>query len=53
MSSCIQGSVDEIKGEETKSAIELLSSKMETKLSSNKFSDIFKFLNNTKAGACS
>ena len=49
---CMQGPVDGISGEATKSAIELLSSKMETNLSSNKFSSLFRFLNNTKAGAC-
>jgi len=49
---CMQGPVDGIKGEETKSAIELLSSKMNSKLSSNKFSDLFRSLNNTKVGAC-
>jgi hypothetical protein len=49
---CMEGPVDGIRGEETKSAIELLSSKMKSKLSSNKFSDLFKRLNNTKVGAC-
>jgi hypothetical protein len=49
---CMQGPVDGIRGEATKSAIELLSSKMKSKLSSNKFSDLFKRLNNTKVGAC-
>ena len=49
---CMQGPVDGIRGEATKSAIELLSSKMKSKLSSNKFSDLFRRLNNTKVGAC-
>ena len=52
MFSGIKGSIDEIRGEETKSAIELLSSKMKTNLSSNKFSSLFRFLNSVKAGAC-
>ena len=49
---CMEGPVDGIRGEATKSAIDLLSSKMKSKLSSNKFSDLFKRLNNTKVGAC-
>ena len=49
---CMQGPADGIGGEETKSAIELLSSKMKTNLSFNKFSDLFKSLNNTKEGRC-
>ena len=49
---CMQGPVDGIRGEETKSAIKLLSSKMQSNLSSNKFSDLFRSLNNTKVGTC-
>ena len=49
---CMEGPVDGIRGEATKSAIDLLSSKMKSKLSSNKFSDLFRRLNNTKVGAC-
>jgi hypothetical protein len=49
---CMEGPVDGIRGEATKSAIELLSFKTKNTLSSNKFSDLFKRLNNTKVGAC-
>lgn|GEM_PF-4706027 len=49
---CMEGPVDGIRGEATKSAIELLSSKMKSKFSSNKFSDLFRKLNNTEVGAC-
>ena len=49
---CMQGPADGIGGEETESAIELLSSQIKSKLSSNKFSDLFRRLNNTEVGAC-
>ena len=49
---CMKGPADGIKGEATISAIQLLSSKMGSNLSTSGFSQLFRRLNNTDAGAC-
>ena len=49
---CMKGPVDGVKGETTMSAIKLFSSKIGSNVSSDKFSSLFRELNNTKVGAC-
>ena len=49
---CMKGPIDGVKGETTMSAIKLFSSKIGSNVSSDKFSSLFRELNNTKVGAC-
>ena len=49
---CMQGFIDGIQGEATKTAMQKLSSKIGTNLSEGKFSNLLRNLNNTKVGSC-
>jgi hypothetical protein len=49
---CMKGPIDGVKGESTKSAIQLFSSKLGYDISEGTFSDLFRVLNNTKVGTC-
>ena len=49
---CMKGPADGVRGENTTSAIQLLLGKTGIKLSTEAFSDLFRRINNTEAGAC-
>ena len=49
---CMKGPADGVRGENTTSAIQLLSGKTGIKLSTEGFSDLFRRINNTEAGTC-
>jgi len=49
---CMKGPADGIEDQHTASAIQLLSDKSGIKLSTDVFSDLFRRINNTEAGAC-